>query len=110
KRPILPFVDFVSLGNFLLLRIVPNNVVCFAIILSAVMRSCKINGSTISKPINSSNSIDNGRKTIYNVFTSDTNRNLMQNLAGLLVMYCVNLHLTFVENNCSSIDRFISGL
>ncbi|KAL2737609.1 piggyBac transposable element-derived protein 4-like [Vespula squamosa] len=34
----------------------------------------------------------------------------MPNLSGLLGMYCVNLHLTFVGNSCSSTVRFISNV
>ncbi|KAF7403188.1 hypothetical protein HZH68_005982 [Vespula germanica] len=47
---------------------------------------------------------------MYLLLVFDANQNLMPNLSGLLDMYCINSYLTFVRNNYSSTDRFISDL
>ena len=34
---------------------------------------------------------------VYYIFAIEANRNFIPNLSGLLITYCVNLHLAFVE-------------
>ncbi|KAL2748688.1 hypothetical protein V1477_003331 [Vespula maculifrons] len=106
-----------SLGNFLLLlRIVPNNVLCFANNFVAV------NGSTSLRTTNSTSDIDDSRIfsffkydeykkklfIIYLLLASDINQNVMTNLSGLLILR-KNVRILYLQTSIKKLTGYQCG-